>query len=458
MKSYDVIIIGGGPAAIVTGITIKKCFAEKSALMIKEDAEGLVPCGIPYIFHLLGNDADKNKMGPKPFIDLGGEVVINTAVKVDKTKKIVTVKTGDQFGYSKLVFATGSLPYVPAFIPGHDLQNVFYIKKSYTYVKGLIAAIGNLRNIVIIGGGFIGAEVAEQLASANMNVTLIESEPTCFSKAFSPELSQIATDVLKKTKVNVMTSALVKEIAGKDNKVNGVILADGTKIETEAVILSIGYRANSQLAKETGLALNKYDDIHIDNYGRTTIKDISAVGDCAQTTGFLTGRSDIIKLASTATAEARILGHNIFGIRIKKCGTGTLGVFSTEINGLAMAAAGANESNAAEANVELIAAKFSSPDRHPGTLSGTSDLTVKLYASPIDGSILGGEVWGGKSAGEIINIISMAIQKSITVYELVSFQIGTHPLLTSSPVNNPIIRAAEEIIYKVMQTQKQKDA
>ncbi len=449
MKTYDVIIIGGGPAAIVTGITIRKFFKDKSVLMIKEEVDGLVPCGIPYIFHLLGNDAGKNKMGPKPFIDLGGEVLINTATKVDKTKKEVTVKTGEQFGYEKLVFATGSLPIVPAFIPGNELQNVFYVKKSFPYIHELASKIGYFKNIVVVGGGFIGAEVAEQLAATNTNVTLIESEPFCFSKAFSPELSLIATEALKKTKVNVITSTLVKEIVGENNIVKQVLLANGKKIEADAVILSIGYKANTQLAKETGLELNRYGDIHVDNYGRTTIKDISAVGDCAQTFGFLTGRSDVIKLASTATAEARTLGHNIFGIRIKKCTVGTLGVFSTEINGLAMAAAGANEKNAGEAGVEVLSAKFSSPDRHPGSLPGVSDLTVKLYASPVDGSILGGEVWGGKSAGEIINIISLAIQKSITVFELVSFQIGTHPLLTSSPVNNPIIRAAEDIVYKI---------
>ena len=454
MKTYDVIIIGGGPAAIVTGITIKKYFQQKSVLMVKEEAEGLVPCGIPYIFHLLGCDADKNKMGPKPFIDLGGEVIIDSAVKVDKEQKIVNLKSGEQFVYDKLVFATGSLPIVPTSIPGYNLENVFYIKKSYTYIKELTAKIRDFKNVVIVGGGFIGAEIAEQLAAANINVTLIESEPTCFSKAFSPELSQIATDALKNTSVNVMTSTLVKEITGENNKVKQVILANGSKIDTEAVILSIGYKANSQLAKETGLELNRYGDIHVDNYGRTTIKDVSAVGDCAQTFGFLTGRSDMIKLASTATAEARVLGHNIFGIRIKKCTSGTLGVFSTEINELAMAAAGANDKSAGDAGVEFISAKFSSPDRHPGVLPGVSDLTVKLYASPVDGSILGGEVWGGKSAGEIINIISMAIQKSITVYELVSFQIGTHPLLTSSPVVNPIIRAAEEIIFKVMQVKQ----
>ncbi|MBN1119296.1 MAG: FAD-dependent oxidoreductase, partial [Bacteroidales bacterium] len=363
MKTFDVIIIGGGPAAIVTGITIKKYFNNKSVLMIKEEADGLVPCGIPYIFHLLGNDVDKNKMGPKPFIDLGGEVILNSAVKVEKDQKTVSLKTGEQFGYDKLVFATGSFPVIPQSIPGYNFQNVFYIKKSYSYIKDLSAKISGFKNIVIVGGGFIGAEVAEQLAAANMNVTLIESEPTCFSKAFSPELSQIATDALKKTKVNVMTSTLVKELIGENNKVKHVILANGSKIDTEAVILSIGYKANSQLAKETGLELNRYGDIHVDNYGRTTVKNISAVGDCAQTFGFLTGRSDMIKLASTATAEARVLGHNIFGIRIKKCTSGTLGVFSTEINSLAMAAAGANDKSAGDAGVDFISAKFSSPDR-----------------------------------------------------------------------------------------------
>ncbi|MBN2610658.1 MAG: FAD-dependent oxidoreductase [Bacteroidales bacterium] len=449
MKKFDVIIIGGGPAAIVTGITVKKFFKDKTVLMIKEDTEGLVPCGIPYIFNLLGNDAGKNKMGPKPFIDLGGEVIINTAVKVDKNSKEVTVKSGETFQYDRLVFATGSLPVVPSFIPGNDLKNVFYIKKSYQYIHELTVNLNNFKKIVIVGGGFIGAEVAEQLTAAGKNVTLIESEPFCFSKAFSAELSAIATNALKESGVNILTSTLVKELLGENNTVKHVLLSDGKKIEAEAVILSIGYKANTELAKEAGLELNRYGDIHVDNYGRTTLKDISAVGDCAQTFGFLTGRSDMIKLASTATAEARTLGHNIFGIRIKKCTGGTLGVFSTEINGLAMAAAGANEKNASDSGVEVVSAKFSSPDRHPGSLPGVSDLTVKLYASPVDGSILGGEAWGGKSVGEIINIISLAIQKSITVFELVSFQVGTHPLLTSSPVNNPIIRAAEDIVYKI---------
>ena len=121
MKKYDVVIIGGGPAAIVTGMTIKKFFNAKEVLMVKEEADGLVPCGIPYVFHLLGGDAEKNKMGPKPFIDLGGEVLVDTVAKVDKKQKLVVLNTGGEIGYEKLVFATGSFPQIPDFIPGYNL-------------------------------------------------------------------------------------------------------------------------------------------------------------------------------------------------------------------------------------------------------------------------------------------------------------------------------------------------
>jgi NADH oxidase (H2O2-forming) len=387
--------------AIVMGRTIKKYFSGKSVLMINEEAEGLVPCGIPYIFYLLGNDADKNKMGPKPFLDLGDGVIINSVSEADKNNKQVQLKTGEKIGYDKLVFATGSLPIVPASIRSNNLKNVFYIKKSYAYIHELTMKLSTFNNIVIVGGGFIGAEVAEQLAAGNAKVTLIESEPLCFSKAFSPELCSIATNALKNSNVNVMTSTLVKELIGEKDAVKQVLLSDGSKIEADAVILSIGYKANSQLAKDAGFELNKYDDIHVDNYGRTTVKDISAVGDCAQTFGFLTGRSDVIKLASTATAEARVLGHNIFGIRIKKSSAGTLGVFSAKINRMAMAAAGANEINAKEACVEFVSSKFSSPDRHPGALPGMSDLTVKLYASSVNNPII-------RAAGDIVFKISYA--------------------------------------------------
>lgn len=449
MKNYDVIIIGGGPAGIITGVTAKKHHQEKSMLMFKEEEKGLVPCGIPYVFHKL-DSVDKNVMGPKPFVDLGGEVITEKINSVDFENKTVKTINGNEFSYDKLVFATGSKVIEPTFIPGYNLENVFYIKKSYNYIAQLHEELKSKKEIVVIGGGFIGAEVAEQIAlNENKNVTLIESEECCFSKAFSKELCHIASDALRDTAVNVLTSTKVEKING-DNKVNSVVLDSGEEIKCDAVIMAIGYRPNSDLAKEAGLELNEMGAIIVDNYERTKVKDVCAVGDCSQTIGFLTGRMDYVMLASTATAEARVLGHNLFGINIRKTFTGTIAVFSTEINGVAMAAAGVNDTNAKEANIKYISAKFSDFDTHPGNFEETKPLSVKLYAA-LDGSIIGGEVWGGKSAGEIINTISLAIQKGVSVYELVSFQIGSHPLLTPAPTKTILIKAAEMIIEKIKQ-------
>jgi len=449
MKTYDVIIIGAGPSGIVAGVTAKKQNPGKSMLMIKEEEKGLVPCGIPYVFHDL-EDVDKNVMGTKPFSDLGGIIAVDPVVEVDVSDKVLTLKSGDSYKYDKLIFATGSVPVVPTFIPGYNLKGVEYIRKSYNYIKELKKKIDGVRNIVIVGGGFIGAEVAEQLAlHPDKTITIIESKSHCFNKSFSVELSEIATEKLRETKINVHTSTLVKEVLGENGIVTGVLLNTGEVIKAELVIMSIGYKPNTEIARKAGLELNNEEAIKVDNFERTSVKDVCAIGDCSQTLGFITGRLDHIMLASTAAAEARVLGYNLFDIKIRRCCTGTIGIFSTEINGLSMAAAGLNENHGKEYNIEFVYSEFSDFDMHPGNFSNTSSLTVKLFASPSDGSILGGEVWGGKSTGELINIIGMAIQKNVTVYELVSYQIGTHPLLTSAPTKYVLIKAAEGIITKL---------
>lgn len=446
MKKYDVIIIGAGPAGIITGATAKSAYPEKSMLMFKEEEKGLVPCGIPYVFHAL-NGVEQNMMGPKPFVDLGGEVITDKVIDVDVKNSTVKTESGQEFAFEKLVFATGSKAMVPTFIPGYDLENVFYIKKSYNYVKNLYDVLQTKKDIVIIGGGFIGAEVAEQLAlHPDKNITLVESEEFCFSKAFSRDLSAIATKALSETKVKVRTSTCVEEIKGDNGKATSVKLNTGEAIVCDAVIMAIGYRPNTELAQKAGLEINKRGAIKVDNYERTEYPNICAVGDCSQTTGFLTGRSDTVMLASTATAEARVLGHNLFGVKIRKTFNGTIAIFSTEINGLSMAAAGVNESNAKAANIQVVSAQFSDFDTHPAAFKNTSALTLKLFASPCDGLILGGEVWGGRTAGEIINTISLAIQKGVSVFELISYQIGSHPLLTAAPTKTLLIKAAEKII------------
>ena len=449
MKKYDVIIVGGGPSGIITGVTGKKQNPERSFLLIKKEEKGLVPCGIPYVFHDL-KDISQNAMGHKPFIDAGGEVLIDTVTEINIAEKIIKTKNGKMFQYGKLVIATGSTVTIPTFIKGYDLEGVEYIKKSYNYIDELKKKTDEAKDIVIIGGGFIGVEVAEQLAKyKDKNVSLMEMEEFCLYQAFSKEVAEKANEIIKNVNVNLYTNNKIDEIIGENGKVKGVRLANGKELKADIVIAAVGYKPNTKLAEKAGLEINSNGAIRCDNYLRTIEKDIFAVGDCSQTIGFVTGRTDNIMLASTATAEARILGYNLFGIKLLRNFVGTLSVFSTEIGGMVFASAGAIEQNAEYSNIEYVVGTFTDFDRHPCTIEGAKQLMVKLIVSPRNGTIIGGEMYGGKSVGELINVVGLAIQKEVTVYELISYQIGTHPLLTTAPTKYVLIKAAEMAIAKL---------
>ena len=448
MKKYDIVIIGGGPAGIITAMTAQKEYCDKSILVIKAEEKGLVPCGIPYIFHELG-DVKKNRMHPKAFIDAGGELLIDTVVDVDAKKQILTVASQDAIYYDKLVLATGSGPTVPNFIKGFDSKYVELISKSYLAMEHLKEKTNNARRIIVLGSGFTAVEMAEQLAmEAGKEVHLIFRSENCLHRAFSPELASIVNQQLADSGVILHSKSSLKEIICT-NQERKVILDSGNIVEGDMIIAALGFSANVDLAANAGFNINNNGQIVVDNYQRTNIKNIFAVGDCAQTTGFITGRNDNIMLASTATAEARVLGHNLFKIRIKRNFPGTLSVFATEINKTVFASAGAIEQEAERANISYITSTFSDIDRHPGTFSDTRGLTVKLVVMPEDGQIIGGEVIGSKSSAELINIIALAIQKYVTVYELISFQIGSHPLLSGAPTKTALIKAAENAIRKI---------
>ncbi len=445
MKSYDVIIIGAGPSGIITGITGRKENPGKTFMMIREEEEGLVPCGIPYLFHDL-DDISKNRMSPAGFVQAGGEVLVDAVVEVDVEKKTLKTASGEMLAWERLVFATGSIPTVPGFIKGHDLEHIEYVRKSFGYMKTLLAKARDAVDVVVVGGGFIGAEVAEQLARhEGRTVTIVEMEPHCLNRAFSEDFAALADRHLENAGVALRCGRKVMEFRGTD-RVESVLLDNGEEIRADLVICAIGYTPRTELAAAAGLEITANRTIKVDRYMRTSAKDVFAVGDCSSTTGFITGNPDNIMLASTATAEARILGYNLFSIRLLRNFAGTISAFSTEFDGYAFASAGAIEQTAARANIEFVTGKFEVADRHPDSLPGARKMIVKLIVTPEAGRIIGAEMYGGKSVGELINLVSLAIQKQVTVFELVSFQMGTHPLLTPAPTNYALVKACENAI------------
>lgn len=448
MKKYDIVIIGGGPAGVVTAMTAQTEYPDKSIVIIKEGEKDLVPCGIPYIFHTLG-DVAKDKTSPKPFVDGGGALLIGTVTDVDTEAQVLTMASDDKITYDKLVFATGSKPIRPGFLKGFDPEHVELISKSYSAMQTLKEKVAKVSKIIVLGSGFTAVEIAEQLAlEPGKEVHLVFRSEHCLHRAFSKEFAVMVNQALAESGVILHAKSQVEELVCNDRE-HKVILDSGDILESDMVIAALGFNANVELAKNAGVHINDNRHIKVDNYQRTNKHNVFAVGDCSQTVGFITGRNDNIMLASLASAEARVLGHNLFKIRIKRNFPGTLSVFVTEINKTVFASAGAKENEAVQANISHISSTFSDIDRHPGTFSDTNKLTVKLVVMPEDGQIIGGEVIGSKSSAELINLIALAIQKYVTVYELISFQIGSHPLLSGAPTKTPLIKAAENAIRKI---------
>ncbi len=447
MKKYDIIVIGGSAAGIPAATTARKYYPEKSILLVRDVEYVPIPCGIPYIYGTI-MDPMKNlipvtKIGAGNKIDLE----VSKVTSINKDKKFVTTEKGDAFGYEKLVVATGSKPIVPP-IPGRELKNVFTIKKNSVYLQQLQDQLDVAKNVVVIGGGFIGAEMAEQCKKHNpiINVTIVEMQDHLLKLVYDEEFCILAEEALTELGVNLILSEQVKEISG-ENKVSGVKLASGKTLDADTVILGIGAAANTELAVAAGLEIGASRGIKVNKYMQTTDENIYACGDCAGKFSFFDGSPSGLKLASIATMEARIAGINLF--KTRRVNTGVVGCFSTVLNEHAFAAAGLTENAAIAKCCEVVTGSAQAVNRHPGLMPGAADLKVKLIFEKASQKIIGGELYGAYSAGELINAISAFISKGMTAEEIAMFQAGTHPALTASPIAYQLVNAAEMACVKL---------
>lgn len=446
MKQIDVLVIGGSAAGIVAATTARSFYPDRKVTLIRKEEKVLVPCGIPYMFGTLGG-SEKNVVPDQVLAGAGIDLVVGEAVSIDQEKKMCSLSDGSVLQFEKLVLATGSTPVQPGWLEGTDLENVFFIPKNKEYLDNQSIEFESCNKVVVIGGGFIGVEMADELVKAGKDVTIVELLPHVLSLAFDEELATKAEDALKKRGVKIVCGRKVQKIVG-DKKVSAVLLDDGETLDADAVILSVGYQPNSELAKNAGLGVNELGFIRVNEYMRTENPDIFAVGDCAEKFSFITRTPKRTMLASTSCAEARIAGMNLYKLSTVRSFTGTLSIFCTAIGDEAFGAAGVTENLANERGFEIVTGMFEGIDRHPGSLPDTHVQIVKLIASVDSGIILGGEVYGGSSVGELTNLIGFIIQNRMTVDAVLTSQIGTHPLLTAPPTAYPLIKAAESIARK----------
>ena len=447
-EKTDVLVIGAGPAGVVSAVTAKKYYPSKSVTVMKDIKDGVIPCGIPYMFSSLANP-EENKLGMDSLEKNGVNIVIDRASRIDRKKKTVETEGNKIFSYEKLILAVGSTPLVLP-IQGIDKAGVYPIHKEMGYLIKIINEIKKCKNVLVIGGGFIGVEFADELSKIKgIKVTLVEMLPNLLANSFDPEFSQVAEARLKEKGIDVLTNTRVEKIIG-EKRVEKVLFANGKEIPVDGIILGIGSKPNAKLALEAGLEIGHCRGILVDEYMRASVDpDIFAIGDCSCKRDFYTRKAIPVMLASTATSEARIAGANLYKIKVVRENKGTIAIYSTYIDGLVLGSAGLTEKTAREEGFEIVVGTVDGIDKHPASLPGACKGKVKLIFSKQSGIILGGQVSCGMSCAQMINIIGIAIQKRMSCTELETLQIATHPYLTSAPTLYPLILAAQDIYGKM---------
>ena len=441
----DILIIGGGPAAMVTAGTAREEYPEKSITVVKQEHIGMVPCGIPYIFGPTLGNSEKNASACGGPASESIKVLVDVVESVNIEGRVVTAQQ-HSITFEKLVFATGSVPFVHAsFRKALALENVFALSKRKEEIDGIKAYLENCQKVIVVGTGFIGVEMAAELVQDGKDVTIIGGH-YILAGAFDEDMAVQAEEIMQGMGIAMVLGQHATSVTHNEGTAAGVQLADGSTVEGDAIILATGYRPQTALAEAAGLKLARYGGIWVDEYMRTRDKDIFAVGDCCGRRDFITRDPSKVMLASTSAAEARVAGSSLYGLRHLKGFDGTIAIFSTMIGTRAFACAGVTESRAKAEQIDYVTGMFTGMNRHPGTIPGASKQSVKLIALRSSGQIIGGQVIGDREAGEVINIIGLAIEAELTAHRLMSLQVATQPLLTPAPTNYPIIKAAQQIV------------
>lgn len=442
MKS-DVVIVGGSAAGLTAAITARRHNPGKEILLLRQEKQVLIPCGIPYIFGTV-KTPDKDLIPDGVYESSNIKLLIGELESINRGKKTIATKDGKKIGYEKLILALGSKPLVPP-IPGVNTKNVFAIQKDVSYIQNVLDVMDNSKNIVIVGCGFIGVEFAEecQKRKPDVNIKIVEMQKNCLQLVFDEEFCLKCEEILRDKGIEVLLDEKVESIVG-NGKAEKMLLSSGKEIDADMVILGIGAQANSEIGKEAGLDIGPTGGFEVNRYMQTSDPNIFACGDCAEKVSFFDGKPSGLKLASIATMEARVAGANLFGP--SRANMGVIGIYSTILGDIAFAAAGMTETSARESGYEIIVGESEAVNRHPGGMPGSAPMKVRLIFEAGTRILLGGQVIGARSGGELINAISACLHQRMTADDIATFQMGTHPALTASPIAYQLVNAADMAI------------
>ena len=436
------LVIVGGVAGGATAAARARRIDEEAQIVIFERGEyiSFANCGLPYyIGNVIKKRDDLLLATPEEFkrryrIDVR---IFSEVTGIDPDEKTVEVKntrTGEVYRepYDKLIVSPGAQPIKPP-LEGIDLENIFHLRNipDSDRIKKIVDDKIPER-AVVVGGGFIGLEMAENLAERGVKTTIVEMLDQVLP-SLDWEMAAILHEHLESKNVDLEMENGVKGFSQSGDRIV-VSTNKGRDIECDMVLLSVGVRPENQLAKQACLEIGPTGGIWVDATMRTSDPDIYAVGDAVEVRDFTTGFSTLTALAGPANKQARIAADNALGR--KSIFAGTLGTSVVKVFDLVAASVGANEKSLKRNSVPYLVS-YTHSGSHAGYYPGASNLSVKLCFSPGSGQVLGAQIVGGKGVDKRIDVLATAIRAKMTVFDLEELELAYAPPYSSAkdPVN-----------------------
>lgn len=437
--SKKVLIVGGVAGGASAAARLRRLDENAQIIMFERDEYiSFANCGLPY--HIGETIQDRSKLlvqTPKAMkARFNIDVRVNSeVVSIDSKNKKVKVKSKNkgeyEESYDSLILSPGAKPIRPN-IPGIENEKILSLRNipDTDKIKQMIDS-KNVESAVVIGGGFIGVEMAENLRERNVDVTLVEAAPHILAP-FDTDMTVIAEKELQDKGVKLILSDAVKAFEEKDNKIQ-VSLNSGKKISGNLVILAIGVSPDTTFLKDTGIEIGPRGHIVVSNTMETNIRDIYAVGDAIEVVDFVTGQKTAIPLAGPANKQGRIAADNVAGI--KSIYNGTQGTSVIKVFNLTASSTGANERTLKKAGIAYKAIKLH-PNAYAGYYPNATPMSLKLVFND-EGKILGAQAMGYTGVEKRIDVIATALRLGGTVYDLAELELAYAPPYSSAkdPVN-----------------------
>lgn len=418
------VIVGGGAAGASCAARLRRLNEEAEITIIEKTNEvSIANCGLPYYISGVISERENILVStPEKFKSwFNIDVLLNTeAVKINRAAKTVTLNTGSEISYDKLVLAQGGSPILPPF-SGMNEDKTFVVRnlndadKIKTYIQQ-----NNSKKAVIVGGGFIGIEMAENLIEMGLDTTLVELGNQILAPV-DEEIAAVAQNEMRDNGVNLILSDGVK--CFNNNK---IILNSDNEIEFDLAIMAIGVRPEITLAKNAGLDVNR--GILVNKFMQTSDPEIYAAGDSVEINDFVTGENTLIPLAGPANRQGRIIADNI--CEIKSTYKNSLGASVVKIFNLTAASVGNNEKQLKQKNIQYWKT-FVYGRSHAGYYPDSTQTLYKLLFTS-EGKILGAQAIGQEDVEKRIDVISTIMRNGGTVQELIDSELCYAPPYNSA--------------------------